>query len=73
VLARKTFVGLIAIWTTSTYVKIFVLICVVVDSFWEIFEEVLLHARNIAIVVNHNHIVSDVLKLFEVDLGILAN
>jgi hypothetical protein len=49
------------------------MICVVIDPLREVFEEVLLKALNITVIVNHNHIVFDFLKLFKVDLGIFAD
>jgi hypothetical protein len=72
-LAGKTFVSLVAVWAASAYVKIFIVIRVIVDSFGKIFQEVLLHTSKVAVIINHDHVVSNVLKLLEVDLGILAN
>jgi hypothetical protein len=72
-LAGKTFVGLITVWAASAYVKIFIVIRVIVDPFGKIFQEVLSHASKVAVIIDYDHVVSNVLKLFEVDSGILAN
>jgi hypothetical protein len=72
-LAGKTLVDLVAVWAASAYVKIFIVIRVIVDPFGKIFQEVFLHTSKVAVIINHDHVVSNVLKLFEVDLGILAN
>jgi hypothetical protein len=71
-LAGKTLVGLVAVWAASAYFKIFIVIRVIVDPFGKIFREVFLQTSQVAIIINHDHIVSNVLKLFEVDLGILS-
>ena len=72
-LAGKTRVGLVAVWAASAYVKIFIAIRIIVDSFGKIFQESLLHTSKVAVIINHDHIISNVLKLLEVDLGILAD
>jgi hypothetical protein len=72
-LAGKTLVGLVAVWAASAYFKIFIVIRVIVDPFRKIFREVFSQTSKVAIIINHDHVVSNVLKLFEVDLGILAN
>ena len=72
-LAGKTRVDLVAVWAASAYVKIFIAIRIIVDSFGKIFQEVLLHTSKVAVIINHHHIISNVLKLLEVDLGILAD
>jgi hypothetical protein len=72
-LAAKTLVGRVAVWAASAYFKIFIVIRVIVDPFGKIFQEVLLHTSKVAVIINHDHVVFNVLKLFEVDLGILAN
>jgi hypothetical protein len=72
-LAGKTLVRLVAVWAASAYAKIFIVIRVIVDPFGKIFQEVLLHTSKVAVIINYDHVVFNVLKLFEVDLGILAN
>jgi hypothetical protein len=72
-LAGKTLVGLVAVWAAPAYVKVFIVIRIIIDSFGKIFQEVLLHTSKVAVIINHDHIISNVLKLLEVDLGILAD
>jgi hypothetical protein len=72
-LARKTLVGIVAVWAAFTYVQIFIVIRVIVDPLGKIFQEVLSHTSKVAVIINHHYVVSNVLKLFEVDLSILAN